>query len=419
MLKITSFNSMGVSIRLVLAFVSQKVIAELLGPSGVAQLGNIRNILPMIESFSTLGVFNGIVKYVSEHREEEKELQKLFSTAFVYILCASLFAFFVLFFGAEILNDYIFPNQEFSFVFKIVAISVPFIALVRIFNGVVNGLSAYKSFVTINLISYVCSILLLIVMVLYKNINGALIAIAISPIVQFTLVAYFYIKVIKDYVKFKDLSFSIPYKNELFAFTIMSLVSTFLGNFVEMYLRGELTNKIGIHDAGNWTGMTNISKQYIMFISAILTLYVLPKFSTIKNSIAFRKEVLNIYKTVLPLFALGMLLIFFCREWVILIAKSDEFLGMKPLFKWQLLGDFIKIASVIIAHQFFAKKMVIQFVVTELFSLIIFYFLASFFIESLGAEGVVLAHFIRFVLYFLLVVVMLKKHLFGNHAIKG
>ena len=122
-----------------------------MGRAGVAQLGNIRNIIPMIESFATLGVFNGIVKYVSEYREDEHELQKLFSTVFVFMLFASVLAFLILFFGAEILNGYIFPNHNFSFVFKIAAVSVPFIALARIFNGVINGLSAYKSFVTINL----------------------------------------------------------------------------------------------------------------------------------------------------------------------------------------------------------------------------------------------------------------------------
>lgn len=419
LLKITSFNSIGVSIRLVLAFTSQKVIAELLGPAGVAQLGNIRNIIPMIESFSTLGVFNGIVKYVSESRENEKELQRLFSTAFVYTLCGSIVAFLILFFGADLLNQRIFPNQNFSFVFKIVAISVPFIALTRTLNGIINGLSAYKSFVTINLIGYASSVLLLIAMVYFKDLNGALIAIAITPIIQFSLVGYFYLRVVKDYITFKDISFSIPYKNELIAFTIMSLVSTFLGNFVDIYLRGKLTNNIDIVDAGNWTGMTNISKQYLMFMSAILTLYVIPKFTSIKNSLDFRKEVWNIYKTVLPFFALGMLVLFFCREWVILIAKTDEFLGMKPLFKWQLLGDFVKLASMIIGHQFLAKKMVMQFIFTELFSLVVFYVLASYFIKSMGAEGVVIAHFIRYVLYFIVVVIILKKHIFGNHTING
>jgi len=88
------------------------------------------------------------------------------------------------------------------------------------------------------------------------------------------------------------------------------------------------------------------------------------------------------------------------------------------LFKWQLLGDFVKIASIIIAHQFLAKKMVMQFIVTELVSLILFYTFSAYFIKSMGAEGIVLAHFLRYVLYFIIVIIMLRKHLFGRNTIK-
>jgi hypothetical protein len=99
---------------------------------------------------------------------------------------------------------------------------------------------------------------------------------------------------------------------------------------------------------------------------------------------------------------------------VILILQSEAFLGMKTLFKWQLLGDFVKMASLIISHQFLAKKMVKEFIITELISLLLFFGLASVFLKTHGAEGIVFAHFIRYVLYFLAVVFALRKFLFGK-----
>lgn len=406
------------SIRMTLAFVSQKIIAVFLGPEGVAVLGNVRSVIPMIESFSTLGIFNGIVKYVAEYKKDKKELQQLFSTAFVYVFFASIISFLILFFCADLLNQWLFLGKyNLAFVFKILSVVVPFLALNRILSGIINGLSEYKKFVNINLTTYVISVVVLLISVYLKNLNGALVAIAITPVIQFVIASYFYFSVLKDYIDFKDLRFVLPYRNKLVAFTLMSIAATFLGGFVDVKLRTHLMKNINDIDAGNWTGMTNISKQYLMFSSAILTLYVIPKFAAINESKQFRKEVYSIYKTLLPLFGIGMLLIFFTREWVILIAKSEEFLGMKPLFKWQLLGDFVKIASIIIAHQFLAKKMVKQFIFSELISLVLFYVFSMYFIKTLGAEGVVLAHFIRYVIYFFVVVFLLRKHLFGNHKI--
>jgi len=418
LLKITSLNSGSIGLRTVLGLVSQRIIAEKLGPAGVAFIGDLRNMIPMIQSLSTLGMFNGIVKYVAEHKGNSEELLKLFSTTFVYLFFASIISFCVLFFGASYWNELLFPEgNDLTFIFKILAISAPFIAMNRIVNGVISGLSAYKKFVKIELISYCLGVLLLLTLLYYKLLNGALFAIAILPILQFCILFYFFSKTLKDYLDYKNISFTIPYKNKLFGFTIMSFVATLLGNFVEIDLRSHLKNQISEIEAGYWTAMTNLSKQYLMFSSAILTLYVIPKFAKIKTSIEFRKEVLAIYKILLPLFAVGMLLIFVLKDWVIDITHGGGFLAMKPLFKWQLLGDFIKIASIIIGHQFLAKKMVKQFIFTEIFSLVLFYSFASYFIKTLGMEGIVIAHFIRYVLYFIVVLVVLRKHLFGNRSI--
>ena len=180
------------------------------------------------------------------------------------------------------------------------------------------------------------------------------------------LLSKYRLVILNDNTFEEKISFNLSYWNKLFGFTVMSFVATLLGNYVEIDLRGHLKNKISEVDAGYWTSMTNLSRQYLMFSSAILTLYVIPKFAKIKTSIDFRNEVLNIYKTLLPLFAVGMVLIFVLKDWVILVTHGDGFLGMKPLFRWQLLGDFVKIASIIIAHQFLAKKMVKQFIIISL-----------------------------------------------------
>jgi PST family polysaccharide transporter len=79
---------------------------------------------------------------------------------------------------------------------------------------------------------------------------------------------------------------------------------------------------------------------------------------------------------------------------------------MEPLFKWQLLGDFIKLASLVVAHQFLAKKMLLSFAVTEIISLALFYGLSILLVEPYGTEGVVMAHFFRYAIYFFIVLIV-------------
>ena len=174
-----------------------------------------------------------------------------------------------------------------------------------------------------------------------------------------------------------------------------------------------MTDEINIDEAGYWTAITFISKNYMVFATGLFTLYVLPKFASITNKLEFKKEVFHIYKTILPIFGLGMLLVYVLRNWVIEIVYP-EFTGMEPLFKWQLLGDFVRLCSLVLAHQFLAKRMVKSFIVTELISLGLFYVLTQVFIQYYGTEGVVIAHFVRYIIYFVVVVFFIQNYFKNN-----
>ncbi len=405
----TSLNAGVIGVRLVISLFIQRLLAEIVGEAGIAKIGSLRNLLEMLSSFASIGIFSGVVKYVAEHKDDKEQLQKLFSTTFVFTAFGSLTVFLILFFGSGYLSETIFDSPDYVYLIKLLAVIVPFISLYRIFNAVVNGLSRYKKLAGIDFISYLLSAALTVVLLLTHNLDGALIAIAITPALQFFVLLFIFIKVLREYIQFSKLSFRIPMAKSLLAFSLMSFFSTVLLNYVEIDIRVMIQNRININDAGTWTAMTNISKNYMVFSGAIFTLYVLPKFAGIHNKTDFKAELLNIYKTLLPLFGVGMLLIYFLREYVILIIYPD-FHGMSPLFKWQLMGDFVRLASLVLGYQFLAKKMVKNFIFSEIVSLGLFYFFAYFLTDIYAVEGVVIAHFLRYVVYFFVVLFLVFRY---------
>ena len=98
----------------------------------------------MLMSLTSLGTFNGVVKYGSEYKSDQKNLLKLFSTLYVFSLTASVVLFFILFFGASYFSNKLFLSDAYVVVFKVMAVAVPFISMNRIFSGVINGISDYK-----------------------------------------------------------------------------------------------------------------------------------------------------------------------------------------------------------------------------------------------------------------------------------
>ena len=82
LLKVTSLNSLSVIAQMVCGLIISKVIAVFVGPQGMTLIGNLRNFLGAAQQVSILGMYNGIVKYTAEFKDDNLELKKLFSTRF-------------------------------------------------------------------------------------------------------------------------------------------------------------------------------------------------------------------------------------------------------------------------------------------------------------------------------------------------
>lgn len=403
LLKMTSLNAFVIIIRLIISVFVQRLLAITLGENGIAKIGQLRNLLEMLRSTSSLGVFNGVVKYTSENEKNNSQLTKLFSSALILGIIGSILSCITLLITAEEVSIGLFHDVKFSNLIRFLAFIPPAIALNKIFYGLINGFSDYKNFAKIELITYVFSVFLLLLGLLCFSLKGVLFSIILSPLVSLIVVIFLCHKRFKEHIKINEQSIDCSFVKPLLAFTLMSFVSTVILNFIELDVRTMIINKINIDEAGYWTAMSFISKNYMVFSSSIFTLYVIPKFAKIETSSAFKKEVFNIYKTILPLFGIGMICIFLFRNFIISLIYPN-FEGLEKFFKWQLLGDFVRLTTLVISHQFLAKKMIWSFLSTEIISLGLFYGLSKYFIGLYGAEGVVIAHFYRYIIYFFVVI---------------
>ena len=396
---------MVVGVRLIISLLVQNLLAYYTGQVGIAKVGQIRNISNILMSVSSLGVFNGVVKYESEHKNNQQGLQKLFSTVFVLSTIATLTLSLVMYFSANMLSQWLFFTEAYAIVFKVLAVAAPFIAMNRIFNGVISGISAYKIHAKIEIIWYTLASLLLLVSLYYYNIGGVLLAIAVTPIVQFFVLIFIFGNTLREYIIFKKLSFKTPLLKALLGFTLMSFVGTVFLNFIEIELRTLISDRISENEAGVWTAMSSISKIYMQFLVLIFPIYILPNYAKISSLALFKKQVKEIYTTLLPLVFVGMLAVYLCKNQIIEIIYTDAFLSMTPLFKWQLLADFTRFLAVVLAYYFISKNAFGYFILTELISLVFYFIFAKVLISDYGTEGVVVANLLRYFCYLIMVFV--------------
>ena len=401
----TSLNAPVIITRQLISLFIRRMIAANFGESGIFLQGQLRSLIQLLTSFTSLGIFNGVVKYIAEYREEEENLVRLFSTTFVFTTLGSVLSAIILLIWSTDLSNYLFATDHYVFLIQLTAIMVPFISLQRVFNGVVNGLSRYKKFAKIDLISYLLSSSLTIFFLFQNNFDGVLISIAITPFIQLVILLWVFSKVLKEYIHFSQLQFKAPMAKLFLAFSLMSFFSTVVLSTVEIEIRNMILRRISENDAGIWSAMLDLSKNYMAFSTILFTMYVIPKFAIVNEKKHFFREMGSVYKTILPLFGGGMIMVYFLRYFLIdLIFPGFD--AMAPLFKWQLIGDFIRLIGMVLSYYFISKKLVYYFIFTEILSVGLFYIFAHYFIDLYGVEGVVIGHLIRYIVYLFVVLIL-------------
>ena len=406
----TSLNGISIIFKICIGFVTSKVIAIFVGPSGMALLGNLRNFLTSTEAFATLGFENGVVKYVAEHKKEEQKLQQTLSTILISVLSICIVLSVILFFFSNYFNTSIFgATYQYAFVFKALAVALPFYIGNIFLIATINGLGEYKKVIYLNIIGSCIGLLVSMLLIWYWQTEGALLSIILTPSLLF-LVSFISInkelKMIKTiHFKFYDVFFL----KSLSSYSLMAFVSAVVGPIVLLAIRKNIIVTLGIEQAGFWEAMTRISSYSFLFITSLIGIYFLPKLALAKDNQETKLLFWEYYKGILPLFMLGMVVIYFSRDFIIQILFTRAFLPVSKLFFWQLIGDVFKAASFILGYQFYAKKLTKAFVVFELFSLSVLYFSSIYCMTLFNIEGVVMGYAITYAVYFLTLSVYFRK----------
>ena len=412
--KVAHLNSATIVTKIIAGILTSKAIAIFIGVEGMALIGNLRNFLSASQSVSILGFYNGVVKTIAKFKDDSVKLSQTLSTAYYLCFFSTIIVAFLCYYNAQLVNDFLFSsNYNFAYIIKIMALALPFYALNMMSFSIMNGFSNYKMLLIINIIGQILGLLITLLLIYQNHIDGALIAAVIAPSLIFliTLVGIINRRNLMTYIKTDHISFDIL--KSFGPYAAMALVTAIALPIISIFIRNYIISEVGIKEAGYWEAMNRISSYYLMFITSVITLYIVPRFSEIDSKKEFRKEVFGFYKSVMPIFGAGLILLYFLKSLVVPLVFSDAFEPVEDLFFWQLLGDFVKVLSIVIAYQFLAKKMFAHFIIIEVFLVIMLYISSVYLIDVFGVEGAVIGHFLSYLMHFGIVLLIFGSSLFG------
>lgn len=399
LLKTSVLNGIAVLIKTSTMFLLNKILAVYVGPAGYAAIGQFQNFIQMVTTFAGNAINTAVIKYTAENDENETKQRLIWKTAgsIIFLFCF-LFSLLILILKKE-LALYIFQSIKYESVFIWFSFFLLFFNLNAFLLAILNGKKEITKLVLANIGGSLFSLVISSYLAIRYQLYGALVAISIYQSIAFLFTLILCCK--SEWFKFKYIFGTIDFviAKKFISFALMSLVSALCVPLSQMFIRFYLTKEFGLNYAGYWEGMIRLSNGYLMFITATLGVYYLPRLSELKLFLDIKKEIYFGYKFILPLTIVGGLIIYFLRDWIIVMLFSQKFLAMRDLFLWQVIGDSLKIGSWLLAYLMLSKAMTRMYVVTEITFTITLVLLTIICTRTLGFEGVSIAYMLNYAGY--------------------
>ena len=408
-IKVFSLNALSTFVRMLAGMVSVKIVAVIIGPAGIALLGQLNNFSSILLGMGNGGINTGITKYVAEYKEDNEQVRGYISNALRITIICSLIVSIILIVFCRQLSQWILLSDEYYYVFILFGITLIFFTLNGLITSILNGFKEFRLYVRVSIFGTIAGLIYSILLVYLWGLSGAMInAVTFQSIMLFVTLwicrklpwmkrEYFIQKFNKPIVK-KYLGYS------LMTITTLALLPT-----CQMLLRGYVISELSPTDAGIWEGMNRISSMYLSVITSAFSIYYLPRLSEITDAAGLRHEIFRCYKVVVPMLLGISFVIFLLKHFILWFLFTPEFYPMESLFGWQLAGDVFKMCSWLLSFLMVAKAMTSKFIITEVAFNLLYLTMAFLCMKLNGVVGLTQGYLIAYVVYSIVMIILFRN----------
>lgn len=405
LIKTSVLNGIAVLVKMVTLFGLNKVLAVYVGPAGYAAIGQLQNALTMITTLSSGAVNTGVTKYTAEYADDLLRQSRVWHSASTLALVGSLIVAVLVALFSRQLAGYFFHDSAMHSVFLWVAVSLIFFTFNALLLAILNGRKEIARFVVANIVGSLVSLLVTACLAYVYGLYGALISIGICQAIIFFATVFVCRKA--EWLKPRLLfgRWEPAVLRDLSKFAAMAVTTALCLPVAQILIRNHLIQNFGVEAAGYWEAIWRLSSAYLMMVTMTLSVYYLPRLSELKGGVAIFQEVKYGYLLILPLAVVGSIGVYLMRDLIIQLLFTRDFLPMRDLFAWQLIGDVMKVGSWVLAFVMLGKAMYKLYIVSEIFFAALFYALTMWFTKNYGLEGVVKAYAVNYLIYWIIIAV--------------
>lgn len=413
LIKTSYYSLIATSVKILSTLVINKAVAFFIGPQGLALIGQFQNFSQIAMISSQGAINNGVVKYIAEYGDNDPKLNGLISTSFKITVFFSIITGILISVLSKFEASYFLKDASLYYIFILFGFTIIFFSINSLILSILNGLQEVRNYIRINIIQSIVTLIVTLLLINFLGVQGVLIALVTNQSIVFFLLLF----LLRGHKHINFDVFKLAYdkfeSKKLFKFSIMAVISSIITPLSFIIIRNNIQKQFDLVAAGHWQALWYISTMHLMVITTSLSVYYLPKLSSIKDPKLLKTEIFYGYKIIIPIVLVSSLSIFLLKDILIDLLFSKDFEVIKKLLLFQLIGDILKIVSWLLSYLMIAKAMAKAFIITEVIFVVVFVLLSVYFTNKMGLVGMTYAYIINYILYLITMVILFRKTLFS------
>jgi O-antigen/teichoic acid export membrane protein len=400
-LKATSLFASVKVVTILVNIIKNKVVALLLGTSGVGLLGIFTTTLSLINAVSDLGLSKSSVRNISA-AQATQDIQKVSKTVFIfrrllYLLSISS-AILTLIFSKQ-LSFYSFGNYNYSWSFAWLSIAVLLNSVSIGQLAILQGMRQLKALAQASTLGAFLGLATSFPLFYLYGEQGIVPSLILSGLTAVLLSAWFLKRIKFSAVVVSKKELTIEGKDMVKLGVSMMLVS-FMVALAGFILRAYINKQSGVYNVGLFqAGFTIISGYFGMIFTAMSTDYF-PRLSAISADNNKIESEVN-QQSIIALILLGPLvvLLLFIMPLVIELLYSYKFIEAANYVNWAIFGVVFQATGQTMGMILLAKNRSNVFVTFVLAFQLLFLLTSILFFNEYGIKGLGVAYSINMFLY--------------------
>jgi PST family polysaccharide transporter len=329
-----------------IAIVRQKIVALLLGPTGVGLLGIYSNLLGVVAQGAGLGLSSSGVRDIASASGDPRTAARARAVLFGGLLLQGLAAMAAVWLLRAPIARSVFGSTDRAYEVGLVGVAVLLNLLGSSQSAILQGMRRIADLSRLTVLSGLAGTLAGLPLVWIAGENGLVWFVLVQALAAFAVGSWFTRRLMGASRERMALGEALAIWRSMAGLGSVFMVGGVAGALTLLAARAMIVQRLGIAEAGLFAAAWGVSMLYIGFLLDAMSADYYPRLAeTIRDRSAAARLVNDQTQLGLAIGGPALLLLIGCAPWAVALLYSGRFLAAVDILQWQLAGNVLKLAS--------------------------------------------------------------------------